>query len=408
MLIRLPDFVLADHPAKEAILTAIEARNAAGLRATLTDAADKMSNAILLSLALHFEGDAAGCGRGLAALGSLSANADWRAAAMLVGGACALERLELSAGLKTLNAIYELAPALSVANRRTLLDLLTEYTTAVGALAGAEAPRLRAAQKLRRTGPVSYVISYPRSGNTMSLNALSYVFQTAWHSVFPGDGRYFCRELCDPNDTSVLLVKDHVYKSEYFKDRAVFIVRDGRDAMVSMCRFLEVVNDWRITDANGFVDFLVAAAKQYQFGFWADNVRLAVEAQEAGADIEIWRYEDLISDPGEYLRLAAHIAPDRIVVSDASSVAFHIEQQRRTLDGPQWGYTSSPPQPALFEAWSRNRGGSNWRTVFNARARRAFHELGGTDMLLRFGYETDADWWRYGGPFAEIGTSTGA
>lgn len=157
---------------------------------------------------------------------------------------------------------------------------------------------------------------------------------------------------------------------------------------------LEAINDWRITDADRFVDFLVATAKRYLFGFWADNVRLAVEAQDAGADVRIWRYEDIVRNPGEYLLMAEYIAPDRVVVRDPSELAAHTERRRLEIDDPQWGYAPDAPAPELFAAWSQNRGGSNWRTVFNDRARKVFHELGGTEMLLRFGYETDADWWQ--------------
>jgi hypothetical protein len=392
VLIRLPAFALDGHPLEDSALSALKERNAQTLRVVLADERTNAAlRAILSALAFHFEGDVAGRDR---CLTEPLQESDWRVTAMIVRAVCATEDKDLVLGLKTLNAAYQQASDNRGGNRRQLLDLIKEYTRALALSAMEARPKLLAARKLRRAGPTSYVISYPRSGNTMLVNALSHIFQSDWYSVFPGGGRYFSRELCEPEDTSVLLIKDHVYKGDYFKDRAIYIVRDGRDSMVSLCRFLEVANDWRIAEADHFVDFLTAIAKQYLFGFWSDNVRLAVEAQDAGADILICRYEDVVQDPREYLRMAKYIAPDHIVASDPSELAAHVERQRLEIDDPEWGYAADAPHPDLFAAWSRNRGGSNWRSVFNDRARKVFHELGGTEMLLRFGYETDADWWR--------------
>jgi Sulfotransferase domain len=390
MLMRLPAFALDGHPLKDGILGALKERNAQALRAALAHGLTNPGlGAVLGALALHFERDLAGRNHCLA---RPYPDSDWRITAMIVLAACAIEDMDLALALNTLNTAYQQTSTSRAPNRRPLLDLIRAYTFELDRVCKEASPRLVGARKLRRAGPTAYVISYPRSGSTMSLNALCHVFQSKWHSAFPGDGHYFCRELYDPSDTSVLLVKDHVYKSDYFKDRAIYVVRDGRDSMVSLCRFLEPINDWDITDADGFVDFLVAIAERYLFGFWSENVRLAVEAQDAGADIRFWRYEDIVRDPIEYLHMAEHIASDRIVARDPSELAAHIERRRLEIDDPQWGYAVDAPD--LFATWSQNRGGSNWRTVFNDRARAVFHELGGTEMLMRFGYETDADWWR--------------
>ena len=93
--------------------------------------------------------------------------------------------------------------------------------------------------------------------------------------MFPGDGCFFSRLLYDASDTSVAAIKDHVYRSSYSKDRVVYLIRDGRDSAVSLCRFLEPGNHMNVEDDERFGAFLVATEQSYLFGSWAANVHLA-------------------------------------------------------------------------------------------------------------------------------------
>ena len=393
--IPLPAFFFAADPAGAAIAAAVRRRDAPALRAILAKGVSNGTLAALAtSLALHFEG------KGEESLSCVDRasypDLDWRAVGLIVGAFVALEQANLSLALTAANA------ALSVValqgggpNRMEIIAAAAHYIRLIDDSARTTSPTLRDLRKTRRAGPLCYVVSFPRSGNTMVMNALAQIFGTAKHSVFPGDGRFFSRYLYDRTDTSVMLVKDHLFRSEYLKEKVVYIVRDGRDAMVSLSQFLSGNEMPPVTTRTEFATFLAQIASAYAYGFWSENVALALEAKEAGADVMIARYEDLRRDPTEFYRIAAHITPDRIVMSDPTKLVAHLQgATARLAHLPEWGL-GAPAQSALFDTWSKHRGGSNWQSVFNAPARKIFHQLGGTEMLLQFGYEVDPDWWRH-------------
>ena len=390
--IQLPDFILADQPTGETIVAAVAGRDHGALRHLLATSPPGGALCTMLnSLALHFEGKVL---ESTYALTGAYPDREWEAVALTFCCAYAIEEVRLDDALQILNQASQLNIDNFGPNQQNIKDIIAKYAASIENAAYETRPKLNYDLKIRRSGPTAYVISYPRSGNTRAMNALRYIFQTPGCSVFAGDGALFSRCVYDPADTSVAFIKDHVYRTAYLKEKTAYLVRDGRDAMISLCHFVLGGTEHEVTDAQQFGDFLIHMARDYEYGFWADSVRLALEGQEAGADLKIWRYEDIGLDPAAYLSIAAYIAADRIVGRDPCAMVQSIELGREKLKtGPEWGL-SGDPVPDLFRQWSRNRGDSNWRSVFDARARRIFHELGGTEILLRFGYETDPDWWK--------------
>ena len=91
-----------------------------------------------------------------------------------------------------------------------------------------------------------------------------------------------------------------------------------------------------------------------------------------------------------------HRIPDhwfQYVFDSRGNIAERLKADKSSA--AQWGHGEQPDESDdIFYAWSRNRQNSNWRTVFDAEARRAFHETGATEFLMRFGFETDEDWWK--------------
>jgi hypothetical protein len=59
-----------------------------------------------------------------------------------------------------------------------------------------------------------------------------------------------------------------------------------------------------------------------------------------------------------------------------------------------WGIVEDDLTGSMFEAWQQSRGKSNWRASFDRAAAKAFHDTGGTEMLIELGYESDPDWWK--------------
>ena len=80
---------------------------------------------------------------------------------------------------------------------------------------------------------------------------------------------------------------------------------------------------------------------------------------------------------------------------DEQGFAEFKQAAKRRLVSRGWSEQLKLPEDSYIpQGWSIGGGTIDWRHAFDAPARRAFHELGGTDMLIRLGYETDRDWWR--------------
>lgn len=135
-----------------------------------------------------------------------------------------------------------------------------------------------------------WLASFPRSGNTFFRNILYYVYgleSSTWHkeSDYPVDENY----------SSFPFVKTHLLPEELEPTDpsvpAIYLVRDGRDAMVSIAHHRSDI----VYPGSDFYENLkeaITAAEGSFFGGWSVNALRWIER----ADIII-RYEDLIKDP---------------------------------------------------------------------------------------------------------------
>jgi len=390
---RLPAFLLAAQPARDAVEKALSGRDAGALRSLLAEGAcDPVLAPLLTAIAMHFEGADE---ESRIAIERACATSALCLPALFVIASVAAEQRRLRDAMRAINRVQQLADEQRTARSEEILELAAWYAFAVEELAEQTVPASLASEPLRRAGPTCYLVSYPRSGGTMVRNALRHIFQAPWYSIFPGDGCFFSRRLYDRQDRSVAVIKDHIYQGCYVGDRVVYLIRDGRDAAVSLCRFLELGNNMQVENDESFAAFLTATDDNYLFGCWAANVRRAFAARAAGAEVFFSRYEEFLTDPEEYFRIADFVAPGLAGNRDPTQVLRRVESGKTALTGPEWSF-GNEDVPELFKTWSRRRGLSNWRTVFGPASRKVFHEQGGTDLLIQLGYESDPDWWRNG------------
>lgn len=135
-----------------------------------------------------------------------------------------------------------------------------------------------------------WIASFPRSGNTYFRNILYYVYgieSGTWHkeTAFPVDDDY----------DQYPFVKTHLLPHELVPDDpsipAIYLVRDGRDAVVSIAhQRSDLVAPG--SDLNENMKEAIVAADGSFFGGWSANVNAWL--LRAGLVI---RYEDLIRDP---------------------------------------------------------------------------------------------------------------
>ncbi len=142
-----------------------------------------------------------------------------------------------------------------------------------------------------------WLASFPRSGNTFFRNILFDVYGIA-SSEFHMETDKKVLE----NFSSFPIVKTHLLPHQLPKDlqsmKSVYIIRDGRDALVSIAHHRKDIIAPGSNYYKNLTEAILARGGSF-FGGWSINVEKWVDK----ADLVI-RYEDLINDPiGQVERL---------------------------------------------------------------------------------------------------------
>ncbi len=155
-----------------------------------------------------------------------------------------------------------------------------------------------------------WISSFPRSGNTFFRNILFEVYGKESSSFYEGKGE-------PENYRDYSFVKthhrpEHLLPEDLEQSEAVYLVRDGRDALVSMAyQQIEIYNSER-PFRDIFIEATLAAEGSY-FGGWSPNVEEWLQRAKL-----VIRFEDLIEAPidqAERLRLLTdlpHADPEKL------------------------------------------------------------------------------------------------
>ena len=250
--------------------------------------------------------------------------------------------------------------------------------------------------------PVVFLVSYPRSGNTLLLNSLSSSLNAQSLVALRGGGLLFSKALYSSNYPSIRVIKDHVARDYYINDKCIFLIRDGRDIVASlghMTLMRELHKYEKINELPNLINWL---AKKYPFGGWADHMKNVCHLL-AGEDKLVLKYNDLVSDVKSLGKAISFVDPGNELpyhfvqkcYNDKDSILSKIKSNRR--DKELWGIDAEFDSDSLYYEWSMNRKGSHWSQSWDEKAAKAFHETGATEYLIEFGFETDSQWWK--GPF---------
>ncbi|MEM8584903.1 MAG: sulfotransferase domain-containing protein, partial [Bacteroidota bacterium] len=138
--------------------------------------------------------------------------------------------------------------------------------------------------------PMIWLASFPRSGNTFFRNVLYEVYGLS-SSTYHKDPQ----RVHDPDFASAPVVKTHLLPAqlpESLQDKpSVYIVRDGRDSLVSIAHHRKDIVAPGTDFYNNVIEATLAQGRSF-FGGWSENVN----QWTAKADVII-RFEDLIRDP---------------------------------------------------------------------------------------------------------------
>jgi hypothetical protein len=135
-----------------------------------------------------------------------------------------------------------------------------------------------------------WLASYPRSGNTFMRIVLHEVYGIK-SSTYHRETRY----PLDENYDKYPVVKTHLLPHQLVPDEpdipAVYLVRDGRDALVSMAHHRSDLIEPGTDFLQNLRESIIAPGDSY-FGGWSTNVRHWLRRARI-----IIKFEELISDP---------------------------------------------------------------------------------------------------------------
>lgn len=199
-----------------------------------------------------------------------------------------------------------------------------------------------------------WLASYPRSGNTFVRNILHDVYGMTsgeYHIIngLPFDERY----------TEHPFVKTHLLPWEIIPEdpgiKAVYLVRDGRDSIVSMAhQRSDIIAPGSVLYQN-MKEAILAEQGSY-FSGWSANVKAWVERCDL-----IIRYEDLIADPlGQIERIRDIIelpdaSPEKLLSFEASKKGAATYGTRK-----EWGYSEDEAKKLAAKIFRKGKAGS-WK-----------------------------------------------
>ncbi|MGP8122535.1 MAG: sulfotransferase domain-containing protein [Xanthobacteraceae bacterium] len=234
-----------------------------------------------------------------------------------------------------------------------------------------------------------YLVSYPRSGNTLAREYLAILQGRPQLSVYDGD-------VVNLTDVALTQALDHVdiVKSHQMPPDdgpMIYLVRDGRNATLSFLYMAFLFGGHRFSRLNEVYDGIRHLDEAE--GCWADHVAQALRLSESRQTLFV-RHEDLVRDPAATLaRMARFMAAEISGETLGECVRRRAASSTYTAN-PNNGYLYEPEQGSIYDVLKRHRSGDYWRHIFDGRSKRYFHERGGTQWLRRFGYESAADWWK--------------
>ncbi len=224
-----------------------------------------------------------------------------------------------------------------------------------------------------------WLASFPRSGNTFVRNILYDVFGLE-------SGTYDMNEdgsMLEPECFSFPVVKTHMLPSalKYYNQsiKAVYLIRDGRDAMVSIAHHRSNI----IAPGSDFLENMRAAIhaeKGSFFGGWSQNVTQWLKR----ADLLI-RYEDLIADPVaciEKVRMLLHL-PE----GDYTRIpGFETMKYGKPRYGSGYGHRMTDEERTNLAYFNFRKGkAGNWKEEMPDDLHDLFWSIHG-DTMLKLGY----------------------
>jgi len=197
----------------------------------------------------------------------------------------------------------------------------------------------------------TFIVSYPRSGNTWTRFLVANLVHPEQPVTFANIEQLVpdCEAMSSRYVKAVRrprIIKSHEYFDPRYK-RVIYIVRDPRDVALSYYDFArkyrQIEDQYPLTS---FVsDFVAGRLSSSDWGTWAENVSSWVYTRSARPSFLLLRYEDMLSDTvGELNKVARFLGiettPERLIKAVERSSADRMRSLEAT-QGDQWVTTKN-------------------------------------------------------------------
>lgn len=197
----------------------------------------------------------------------------------------------------------------------------------------------------------TFIVSYPRSGNTWTRFLVANLVFPSQPVTFANIERLIpdCEAMSSRYVKRVArprIIKSHEYFDPRYK-KVIYIVRDPRDVALSYYdfsrKYRHIEDSYPLTS---FVsDFVAGRLSSFDWGTWAENVASWFYTRKGRPEFLLLRYEDMLGDTQSELAKVARFlniepTPDRL----ASAVERSSADRMRKLEasqGEQWVSTKN-------------------------------------------------------------------
>ena len=239
----------------------------------------------------------------------------------------------------------------------------------------------------------TFIVSYPRSGNTWTRFLVANLLHLEEPATFLNIERWvpdseaqssrYLKRIPRPR-----VIKSHQYFDHRFK-RVVYIVRDPRDVALSYYdfqrKYRQIHDEYPL--AEYVSDFVVGRLISADWGTWGENVGSWISARDGQPDFLVLRYEDMVANTERELgKIAALLGIDATPQIFSQTVQRSSAERLRSLEqmqGEQWVSTKDKRSDIPFV---RTAVAGGWRTKL-PESSVAEIEAAWAPLMVKLGYE---------------------
>lgn len=239
----------------------------------------------------------------------------------------------------------------------------------------------------------TFIVSYPRSGNTWTRFLIANLLHPDEPATFanierlvPDSEAQSCRYFKTIPRPRV--IKSHQYFDHRYR-KLIYIVRDPRDVALSYYdfqrKYRQIEDGYPLSQYVS--DFVGARLSSADWGTWGENVGSWIAARQKHAGFLLLRYEDMIVDTErELVKIAAFlgIEPNRQLL--ANTIDRSSAERMRGLEktqGSEWVSTKNKRSDIPF---IRTASSGGWRNLLPSDAVAAIESAWGP-LMTSLGYE---------------------